>query len=133
MSKRWQNQEEALQFALSHPACMMDMEMGTGKTRVAIDTAFAREDVKIVLVVCPKSVLGVWEENLNKFQDPESWTCLTLKGKESVPKKTEKLRKWMVEVKNCEKKAFIVVNYDIVWRKEMGDFLYKEPQYDYLG
>jgi len=129
MNDRWQNQEEAMQFALSHSAVMLDMDMGTGKTRVAIDTAFAREDIKVVLVVCPKSVLldRVWEKNLNKFQDPKSWVCLNLKGKESVPKKTEKLKKWISEVKNCEKKAFITVNYDIVWRKEMGDFLYKEP------
>lgn len=26
MCERWQNQQEALDFALKHPACMLDME-----------------------------------------------------------------------------------------------------------
>ena len=45
MSERWPNQEEAFQFAMEHPSTMLDMDMGTGKTRVAIDVAMAR-DVK---------------------------------------------------------------------------------------
>ena len=32
---RWQNQEEAYRFAMQHPACMLAMDMGTGKTKVA--------------------------------------------------------------------------------------------------
>ena len=53
MPEMWQNQTEAVAFSLEHPSTMLNMDMGTGKTRVAIEVAFAREDVYTVLVVCP--------------------------------------------------------------------------------
>jgi len=124
---RWQNQQEAYEFSLSHDACMLDMEMGTGKTRVAIDVAFARSDVNKILIVCPKAVLNVWAENLRKFHDGEDWTCLTLNGKFTIKKKTEKLEEWKEYPHN---KAFVVVNYDSVWRAELGDFIYKKAGFD---
>lgn len=118
---RWQNQEEAVQFALSHSACMLDMEMGTGKTRVAIDTAFARKDVYRILVVCPKAVVKVWRENLHKFATDDKWQCWDSQ-KGSVKAKAEDLKKWL---KTPASKQFIIVNYDCVWRKEMGDLILK--------
>lgn len=119
---RWQNQEEAVQFALSHPASMMDMEMGTGKTRVAIDVAFERQDVYRVLVVCPKAVVPVWRQNLMKFAPGTMWTCWD-KTDGSVKEKTEHLKKWLS--KNPGSRQFIIINYDSVWRAPMGDFLAK--------
>lgn len=120
MYDRWQNQQEAFEFAMSHPQCMLDMEMGTGKTRVAIDVAFARKDVHRVLVLCPKAVVPVWRENLEKFAEGKNtWSCWdTQKG--SVKAKAEDLRKWMP---NPYTKQFIVMNYDCVWRAPMGDLI----------
>lgn len=117
---RWQNQEEAMQFALKHDACMLDMEMGTGKTRVAIDTAFYLNGIHKILVVCPKAVVGVWRENLEKFAwGNRPWSCWD-DQKGSVKQKTESLKKYMA---TKEFKQFIVINYDAVWRKPMGDYL----------
>lgn len=121
MLDRWPNQEEALQFAISHNASMLDMEMGTGKTRVAIDTAFMRKDAYRVLVVCPKAVIGVWRENLHKFAPNNTWVCWDLQ-KGSIKSKAEDLRKWL---RIPASKQFVVVNYDSVWRKELGDLILK--------
>lgn len=122
INERWQNQEEAFQFALGHSSCMLDMEMGTGKTRVAIDVAFARKDVRRVLVVCPKAVVPVWRENLEKFtEDHSTWECWD-QQKGGVKVKAESLRKWMP---NPYVKQFIVLNYDSVWRTPMGDLILK--------
>mgnify|MGYP003306751017 CR=1 FL=1 len=118
---RWKNQEEAVQFALSHPSCMLDMDMGTGKTRVAIDTIFSRQDVYRVLVVCPKAVVKVWRENLQKFAPDNNWQCWDLQ-KGTVKSKAEDLKKWM---KIPASKQFVVINYDCVWRKELGDLIIK--------
>lgn len=119
MSGRWPNQEEAVQFALSRPASMMDMEMGTGKTRVAIDTAFARDDVYRVLVVCPKAVVRVWRENLHKFAPDDRWQCWDLQ-KGTIKAKADDLKKWF---KIPASKQFVIINYDSVWRKEMGELI----------
>ena len=127
MMNRWQNQEEAFLFAMGHTACMLDMEMGTGKTRVAIDTALTRSDVGKVLIVCPKAVVGVWRENLNKFYPKGNWCCWD-NQKGTVATKAEDLKKWMgnnFKLYSSDT-LFVVVNYDIVWRKELGDYIYKE-------
>lgn len=119
--ERWKNQEEALNFALVHPQCMLDMDMGTGKTRVAIDAAFARDNVRKVLVVCPKAVVPVWRENLKKFAPDSGWSCWDLQ-KGSVKAKAESMAEFL---KVRADKMFVIVNYDSVWRKEMGDLVLK--------
>lgn len=136
MTPRWPNQEEAVQFALSHSASMMDMDMGTGKTRVAIDVAFARQDVSKILIVCPKAVITVWRENLLKFHDMEDWVCWD-DTKGTVAKKKESLSAWFTEyAKGVEEqsgrpqKKFVVINYDSVWRTPMGDYVYKNAGFD---
>jgi SNF2 family DNA or RNA helicase len=101
---------------------MLDMEMGTGKTRVAIDVAFARYDVYDILVVCPKAVVPVWRENLEKFAyTGTQWACWD-QQKGTIKAKAEDLKKWRSEVKPGTKR-FVVMNYDSVWRAPMGDFI----------
>lgn len=120
MYERWQNQEEALQFSLQHPSCMLDMDMGTGKTRVAIDAIFAREDVDRVLVVCPKAVVPVWRTNLEKFAPNDDWDVWdTQKG--TIKIKARDMAEW-VRVSDA-RKSICVVNYDVVWRSPMGEII----------
>ena len=117
---RWPNQEEALRFAMSHPACMLDLDMGTGKTRVAIDTVFARKDSHRILVVCPKAVVPVWRENLTKFATGE-WVCWDMQ-KGSVARKAGGLVHWCQHMgeEHPDAKMFVIINYDSVWRHPMN-------------
>ena len=122
---RWKNQEEALQFALGRPSVMFNMGMGTGKTRTALDTVFAREDVHKILIVCPKSVLldRVWEKNLFKFHPEDKWIYYSLIDG-TVKDKAKMLKQITEDSPHLNKyKIFVVVNYDIVWRAELGDAL----------
>lgn len=133
MMNRWQNQEEAFQFAMSHSSVMLDMEMGTGKTRVAIDVALAKADVKKILIVCPKAVIGVWRENLTKFYPQGGWICWD-ERKGSVKSKAESLERWL---SNNEKigstnKQFVVVNYDVVWRTDLGNYIHAKAGFDMI-
>lgn len=128
---RWQNQEEAVQFALSHPSCMLDMDMGTGKTRVAIDVAFERPDVKKILIVCPKAVIPVWRSNLMKFRlnDQQNWDCAD-PTKGTIKYKSKRISEWMPKAVELNDKVFVVLNYDAVWRSPIGEYLYKVAQFD---
>lgn len=123
MCERWQNQQEAMEFAIAHPSCMLNMDMGTGKTRVAIDTIFALPSTCRILVVCPKAVVPVWRENLTKFAPEGRWACWD-KATGSVKAKKEDLEKWLYSVTGSVKQ-FVVMNYDCVWRDPMGDFIRK--------
>lgn len=119
MIERWQNQQEAFEFSMRNKSVMLDMDMGTGKTRVAIDVAFARSNTYRILIVCPKAVVGVWRENLEKFAPKNSWAVWDLQ-KGSVDKKAEDLKAWL---KVPALKQFVVINYDAVWRGNMGNLI----------
>lgn len=119
---RWRNQQEALDFALSHKATMLDMDMGTGKTRVALDTCFLRVGVKKILVVCPKAVIPVWRTNLEKFYPDGGWKIFDpVKG--TVRRKAHDLELFLREHQDSPDLLFVVVNYDVVWRAELGTAL----------
>ena len=119
---RWQNQEEALQFALQRPATMLNMDMGTGKTRVTIDYIFRREDVRRVLVVCPKAVIPVWRTNLERFRRGEDWDIWDY-TKGTIVNKAALINTWFNVMPDPPKKQIVVVNYDIVWRAPLGELL----------
>lgn len=89
------------------------MEMGTGKTIVSIAVAgcmYQRGKIKRVLVVAPLSILGVWEEELEKFAD-FPYTLTVLKG--TAAKKKEQLSRL-----HGEELQVVVVNYESAWRLE---------------
>lgn len=119
MTDRWQNQEEAYQFAMDHPATMLDMGMGTGKTRVAIDLALDRKDVTRVLVVCPKAVLSVWPKELQKHAGKRGYEVYVRTGT-SVPKIAAAIHEFITPRPLPGVTKFVVINYDSVWRSNIG-------------
>lgn len=123
MFERWQNQEEAYQFAMSRPACMLAMDMGTGKTRVAIDVATDRVDVRRVLVVCPKAVINVWPKELEKHCGQRRFMVYTRQGGR-IDDEAMRVREFLTPSDKFTTK-FVVLNYDSVWRKELGDVVLK--------
>ena len=120
----WPAQEEALTFSLTHDATMLDMDMGTGKTRVAIEAMMGREGVSRALVVCPKAVMGVWPSELAKYADPAEYAVFHRKVGETVRKTAERLWYFLHPAgEGPYPKGVIVINYDSVWRKPLGDYL----------
>lgn len=119
----WPAQKEAVEFCLDRPAVMLDMEMGTGKTRVAIEVIKRRENVRRVLVVCPKAVIPVWGRETSKYAEDRPFFVLE-RGRETVAKFAEKVVDFVNSHGNDEV-AMVVVNYDSVWRRTLGDLLYR--------
>ena len=95
------------------PGAALLMEMGTGKTLVAIAVAcilyrFGLADR--VLVVAPLSLLGVWESELRRFAGvPVS--IVTLQG--TLDKKKQLLTETAKDKLNV-----VIVNYESAWRLE---------------
>lgn len=81
-TKPFKHQVKALRHVLRGRGGALFMEMRTGKTKVAIDWACALqhlEGVERVLVVCPLSVIGVWDREIDKHANPPrglSWWIL---------------------------------------------------------
>ncbi len=89
------------------------MDMGTGKTITAIAVIGILSKmykVRRVLVVCPKSITGVWQQEFEKFADYR-FTLAVLDG--DTAKKADTIR-YMIG----EDLQVIVVNYESCWRLE---------------
>lgn len=87
--------------------------MGTGKTVITIaivGTLYGLEKVKKMLVVCPKSIVGVWQAEFEKFAAYE-YTLAVLEG-DSL-KKIDTLRHM-----TGARLQIVVVNYESAWRLE---------------
>ncbi len=63
-------QRSGIDFLRSHPSALLADEMGTGKTvqsTVAVRLMFRDKKVRRALVLCPLSLLGVWDRHLAEW------------------------------------------------------------------
>lgn len=91
----------------------MLMEMGCGKSLTAIVVAgilYQQGRIKRVLIVCPLSIVGVWESEFADFAE-FPYTLTVLKG--SSAKKREQLHHL-----SGDGLQVVVVNYESAWRLE---------------
>lgn len=94
------------------------MEMGTGKTKVAIDWAgisYYNFGLRRVLVVCPISVLRVWKRQIAQHS-PAPNRVLILEGASFV--KTSQM-KLLCREKPTESITWVLVNYESIWRGDL--------------
>jgi SNF2 family DNA or RNA helicase len=121
-TKPWKHQIAAYNFIRHLRSAYLAMEMGTGKTLVAINKVI-ESDYKRVLILCPKSVIEVWQDEL-LIHCPENYAMnLVILNKGSTDKKMEKAS-FVYDVTGDGRLPYIVVcNYESAWRGELGDFL----------
>jgi SNF2 family DNA or RNA helicase len=101
------------------------MDMGTGKTKAAIDVIQSDRNLRIVLVVCPLAVIPEWENQI-KIHAPDSfiiWNSLKYPGTSKF--KADRLSQWRAEWGRCatEQRFLILINYEMVWRGDLGKLL----------
>lgn len=113
----YKHQCEAAEFALERlqtgGGAALLMEMGTGKTLTTIaivGTLWQQKRIRRLLVVAPLSILGVWEDEFERFAAFDY--CLSvLEG--TTARKADTIRHmagWSLQV--------LVVNYESAWRLE---------------
>ncbi|MEG1870226.1 MAG: SNF2-related protein, partial [Oscillospiraceae bacterium] len=123
-AKPYQHQQEAFDFACEKFGLLptvtsrskgvaLLMEMGCGKTIVSVALTgilYKFGLVERVLVVAPLSIVGVWQEEFEKFAE-FPYTLTVLKG--SSAQKKEQLKQ-----QKAEGLEIIVINYESAWRLE---------------
>ena len=85
--RAWDHQRRAIAFCSRLEGSVLNMEMGTGKTKVAIDLLHVEPKPKLALVLCPKTVIPVWGRLIEEHA-PTSVDA-TLLNKGTVAHKTE--------------------------------------------
>ena len=121
MTASWQHQREALAFVEDKPGSMLAMEMGTGKTKVAIDL-MDTHGYRRVLILCPLSVVaGVWPGEFARHS-PAPWTVLPL-ARATVKDKQTQAKAALLK----SERVAVVINYESVWREPFGSWAKKQP------
>lgn len=90
------------------------MEMGTGKTKVAIDWAgigYRNMNVRRVLVICPLSVMGVWDRQIKEHL-PYFARVRLLHG--STKERARAIR--FMNKSPQPSQDWMVINYEGIWR-----------------
>jgi SNF2 family DNA or RNA helicase len=113
----WRHQKEMFSFGLPRDGFLLDCFMGTGKTKVAVDLVMNWVNVRRVLILCPKSVLGVWFREFNKHCIIPFQMLLLSKG--SNEKKSAQVQHFM----GSPELQVVVVNYESAWRTPLSDTL----------
>lgn len=106
----WPWQDEAYQFAIDKPAAMLAMDMGTGKSRVAVNLVVNRRAMT-TLIVCPKKVCGVWRREFEMHGPPGIAVFVPEKGTGKQKTQSSKDFRQMCFEKN--QPCVIVLNYEI--------------------
>lgn len=118
----WLHQRRAYYFAKALRSAGLFIDMGGGKTLVA-SGLFEIWGASDVLVLCPKSVRGVWPKELAKWSTA-SWDCWVMpEGGGTVLKKASVLASWMTQRRPAGRKRCVIVHYDVSWRPGMADVL----------
>lgn len=117
-TEAWRHQVAAYWFAEPLPAAMLAMDMGTGKSKVALDLV-ANWGCASVLILCPKSVLPVWRREMRRHSDSNTDLCVIEKG--TVARKTAVAEQFCERNEQDGGLFVTVINYESAWRKPFCD------------
>ena len=123
-TRPYKHQLEAFYRACHFYSFALFLEMGLGKTKVAIDTVAYRyicKQIDKALVICPKSIIETWKEEIIKHCPlvVTPYRILLIKG--TASKKLELLKKWLL----TRELAFAIMNYESLIIPSVKDFLVK--------
>lgn len=121
----WRHQLRAYHFARDLKAAALFMEMGTGKSKVIIDLIQNRGH-DLTVVVCPKSVVGVWPREVEKHSaiDLE----VVAPRVDSVAKRVAELERKVELARARGRPVVAVVNYAAVLSDPLKNWLDNEKR-----
>lgn len=127
----WQHQREAFHFAKEHEGALLGLDMGCGKTLVfllLLEHWFPTWSKTLIL--CPKSVVTVWEGEIHKhcIEPPRIYTL----GHGPIAKRTETLKQALALHAHTSHSTFIIINYEAAWREPLRSVLLAH-QWDVVG
>ena len=106
----WPHQDAELAVLRDKTARYIPWKMRVGKSALAI--AAARQwEARSILILCPKSVISVWQEQFSSWW-PECRVLAPTNG--TVAKRSQHVAAWQ---------GAVVLNYEAAWRKPMAQAL----------
>lgn len=115
----WKHQLGAIDFTLDVKTAWWQMGMGTGKTLAAYGL-FDRLNAGRAVVLAPKKILNVWEDEYNKFPDAFGFKVAIIRDG-SVAERADKI----VGLLTTRQKLMVVLNYDIMIYPVLAKAVYR--------
>lgn len=110
VSDPWSQQQSGADWLSRRLYGYLGHEMGCGKTRTCL---MACKDKRLTLVVCPIAVGPAWAKQVSLF-DADRLCVVVVEG--PAAKRAQSIR----DAVASRKRVIVVVNYDAVWRGEVG-------------
>lgn len=120
----WPHQLKGLEYFMAHDSGALYTDMGSGKSKILIDTAVNR-GFRSILIVAPIRVCPSWVEQF-KTHAPKKFKLLDLTKYDGTKLKLDTLKNVIAKCKSRNHKLVIMVNYESVWRKGLKEFLLKQ-------
>lgn len=118
----WRHQVEAYHFAAVRQAAMLAMDMGTGKSKVAVEWLINAE-CRRTLILCPRSVLGVWRREFARWAPPNWPAPVVLDGNASVAQRLAGALLDHEAARRLRKPFALAVNYEAARMEPLAKWL----------
>jgi hypothetical protein len=119
----WQHQVDCFKRAWRHEGFMLAMEMGSGKSKVAVDLV-VNHNCKLVLIATVKSaVSSVWPGEFKKYAECDyALLPLDMRNK-TAPQKVEIAKDFIADCLAENKMCVLVLNYELAYQPAFQKFL----------
>lgn len=115
--KPWKHQLAAFRYLHNRQASLIDLQPGSGKSRILVDFCLNTPEIRRVLILCPKSFVQGWQAQFEKHGgSPVVCACLDSSAG-TVPERVQIGARAVREAQARNLLAVIVTNYDVCWRE----------------
>lgn len=126
----WRHQVDSFRFAMERlpggkGAAMLALEMGVGKTLVAL-MVLAAVSARRVLISCPLRVVPVWEQQIERHLDLNLIVVSLDDTLSSVAAKRKLAEEKLRLAEATGRPVVFIINYDSVWRSPFADWAEKQ-------
>lgn len=120
----WAHQRAAFEFALNRSGSLLALDMGCGKSAVAIWLAYTWA-CKRALVACPLSVMPVWPRQIEEHWPVSTEVPIISMLTGSVKEKTSVAKH--AHAHYAARPVIFVINHESVWREPFRSFALSVP------
>lgn len=126
-TEAWGHQRQAFWFARDLEAAMLAMDMGTGKSKVAVDLV-VNADARQVLVLCPVSVMRVWPREF-RLHAGAAVDVLVVSG--NIAQRVRDAEEFLFERADDGRCRVVVTNYEGAAMQPFAEWSARQ-EWDYL-
>ena len=125
-TKPWEHQLLGVKFLVGRDHAALYTDMGTGKSKIMIDTIVNR-GFKFILIACTNKGCEVWEKQFRLHSVFSPVNILNLSGK-STEEKVRILSEKLSTIRTASKNRplVVLVNYEGIWRNKFANYLMRK-------